>query len=144
MEPPEPPPPPLDAPVERPGWVRALWTAAGLACVGLGGLGVALPGLPTTPFVVLAAACFSRSSPRLYRWLIEHRLFGPLIGDFRAGKGISLRVKVWAIGCMALFTGYALGPGLPEGQVLVRVVVAAVALIGALYLLRLPTKARPE
>lgn len=144
MEPPEPAPTPLDAPLERSGWVRALWTAAGLACVGLGGLGVVLPGLPTTPFVVLAAACFARSSPRLYRWLVEHRLFGPLIRDFRAGKGVSLRVKVWALGCMLLFVGYALGPGLPERRVLVRVLVATVALIGATYLIRLPTKAPPE
>ena len=141
-DPPPAPPAPLDAPRERPGWVRALWSSAGLACVGLGAVGVAVPGLPTTPFVVLAAACFARSSPRLYRWLIEHRLFGPLIRDFRAGKGVSLRVKVWALTCMALFVGYALGPGLPEGRLLARVVVAGVALIGAVYLLRLPTKAR--
>lgn len=140
MDPPEPPPTPADAPAERPAWARALWSVAGLACVALGAVGVAVPGLPTTPFVVLAAACFARSSPRLYRWLLEHRLFGPLIRDFRAGKGVSLRVKVWALGCMALFVAYALGPGLPEGRVLARVAVASVALVGAVYLLRLPTK----
>jgi uncharacterized membrane protein YbaN (DUF454 family) len=101
---------------------------------------VALPGLPTTPFVVLAAACFARSSPRLHAWLLDHRLFGPLIRDFQAGLGVSLRVKAWAIGCMVVFVGYALGPGLPEGRVALRGLVATVALIGTTYLLRLPTK----
>jgi uncharacterized membrane protein YbaN (DUF454 family) len=140
MEPPDPPDRHPNGAPPRPLWSRALWSAAGLGCVGLGGLGVVLPGLPTTPFVVLAAACFARSSPRLLAWLLDHRLFGPLIRDFRAGRGVSLRVKAWALGCMTVFVGFALGPGLPEGAVAVRVVVAAVALTGAAYLLRLPTK----
>ena len=140
MEPQDTPDRPASEPPSRPAWSRALWSAAGVTCVGLGGLGVVLPGLPTTPFVVLAAACFARSSPRLHGWLLDHRLFGPLIRDFQAGRGVSLRIKAWALGCMTVFVGFALGPGLPEGAIAVRVVVATVALIGAVYLLRLPTK----
>jgi len=74
---------------------RALFTACGLAAVGLGLLGIILPLLPTTPFLLLAAACFIRGSERLHDWLINHRRFGPLIRQYREHHAIPLRTK-WA------------------------------------------------
>jgi uncharacterized membrane protein YbaN (DUF454 family) len=111
-----------------------------MACVTVGVVGVVLPGLPTTPFLILAAACFVRSSQTLYDRLLAHRRFGPLVRDYRDGLGIPARVKALATGLMWLFVLFALGPGLPEGNVWLRAVVAAAALIGTTYLLRLPTR----
>ncbi len=80
--------------------VRYLLVAVGWTSVGLGVIGIFLPVLPTTPFLLLAAACFARSSPRFYNWLVNHKRLGPWIRDYLAGNGIPLRGKVYAIGLM--------------------------------------------
>lgn len=73
---------------------KGLLTVIGVLSVGLAVLGVFLPLLPTTPFLLLAAACFIRSSDRLYRWLITHRWFGSYIRNYREHKAITKRTKV--------------------------------------------------
>ncbi len=118
---------------------RALWALLGLAFVAIGAIGIVVPGLPTTPLLLLAAACFARSSPRLYAWLLRNPTFGPLIEDFRAGRGVSARVKVTALTMMTAFVAFALLVPLRE-RALPSTVVAVVALIGAAYILRLPTR----
>ncbi len=75
---------------------RRLWTAAGWVSLGLGGIGILLPLLPTVPFVILAAFCFARGNPALERWLVEHRLYGPHIAAWRARGAISRKGKVAA------------------------------------------------
>lgn len=69
----------------------------GLLAVALGMLGVFLPLLPTTPFLLLAAALFFRSSPRLYNWLLGHRTLGPYIRNFREHKAIPLHTKIVSV-----------------------------------------------
>lgn len=123
----------------RPAWARALWVLAGLAFVGIGAVGIVVPGLPTTPLLLLAAACFARSSPRLYRWLLANRTFGPLIQDYRAGRGVSMRVKVSAISVMAVFVTFALAVPL-RSKPIPRAIVALAAAGGALFILRIPTR----
>lgn len=81
--------------------LRAAYLVAGFACVGIALLGVVLPVLPTTPFLLLAAACFARSSDRFYAWLINHRSFGPLVREWREHRSIPYRTKLLAIGLMA-------------------------------------------
>lgn len=68
----------------------------GVAAVALGILGLFLPLLPTTPFLLLASACFARGSDRLHNWLLSHGVFGRYLSDFEAGRGIPLRGKVVA------------------------------------------------
>ncbi len=80
----------------------------GLVCVGLAGLGVLLPGLPTTPFLLLAAAAFARSSPRLHQRLLDNRIFGPLIRNWQANRTISLGAKLSAVGSIAVLGGATL------------------------------------
>ena len=77
--------------------VRYLLIGIGLTAVGLGMLGVVLPLLPTTPFLLLAAACFARSSARFHDWLMNMPVFGQYIRDYKAGKGIPFRAKITAL-----------------------------------------------
>lgn len=71
--------------------------AVGAFSLGLGLVGIFLPVLPTTPFLLVAAACFMRSSERLHRWLLAHPLFGCYIADYQAGRGIPARAKMTAL-----------------------------------------------
>ena len=80
--------------------LRHVLFAIGWLSVALGVIGIFLPVLPTTPFLLLAAACFARSSPRFYHWLVEHPRLGPWIRDYLNGEGIPLKGKVYAIGLM--------------------------------------------
>lgn len=85
-----------DAISSRPAWQRWLWLLLAYLSIGMAMLGVLLPGLPTTEFVLLAAWAASRSSPRLSAWLDNHRLFGPLLRDWRNGGVVSRRSKLLA------------------------------------------------
>ena len=78
-------------------FIRVLLIIAGTFFVGLGTIGIVLPLLPTTPFLLLAAACYARSSKRFYSWLINNKWFGSYIKNYRDGNGIPLRVKVLTI-----------------------------------------------
>ena len=82
---------------ERSILLRRLYTVAGIISLALGVIGIVLPLLPTTPFLLLAAACFARGSKRLHNWLINHKLFGKYIRNYQEKKGIPLKVKVLAI-----------------------------------------------
>ena len=81
---------------------RILWQTLGLTALALGGIGVVLPILPTTPFMILAAFAFGKSSPRLRARLEAHRVFGPAIRDWEAHGAIHRRYKITACVVMAL------------------------------------------
>jgi len=69
----------------------------GTIFVGIGIIGIFIPILPTTPFLLLAAACYARSSTRFYDWLINNKLIGNYIKSYREGKGVPLKVKIFTI-----------------------------------------------
>ncbi len=85
---------------------RTLLIISGTLCVALGILGMLLPVLPTTPFLLLAAICYARSSKRFYQWLITNRWFGEYIRNYREGRGIPLKQKVFTIFLLWLTIGY--------------------------------------
>ena len=70
---------------------------AGTVCLGLGIIGIFLPILPTTPLLLLAAACYARSSKKFYDWLLNNRIIGSYIKNYREGKGVPLKVKIFSI-----------------------------------------------
>ncbi|HHJ98841.1 MAG TPA: DUF454 domain-containing protein, partial [Actinobacteria bacterium] len=80
--------------------VRYICLVVGAVSLVLGVIGMFLPMWPTTPFLLLAAACFVRSSERLYTWLIEHERLGCYVRDYMSGRGIPRRAKVVALGTM--------------------------------------------
>lgn len=92
----------------RTGLRRKLYLFAGLLSLALGVLGVFIPVLPTTPFLLLAAAMFMRSSEKLYLWLTNHRVFGPFIRNYRLYRAVPLRSKVVALLFLYLTIGYSL------------------------------------
>jgi len=89
--------------VERPALpgsgriARAAWLLAGLLAVAIGAIGIVVPGMPTTVCFIVAAWCFSRSSHRLERWVLDLPRIGPMVRDHRAGLGIPRRAKAVAV-----------------------------------------------
>ena len=86
---------------------RWVLTIAGTFFVGLGILGIFLPLLPTTPFLLLAAACYARSSERFYHWLLNNRWFGNYLKNYWERKGIPLKIKVLSISFLWITIGYS-------------------------------------
>lgn len=109
------------------------WSLLGLLFLGIGGLGVVLPLLPTTPFVLLAAGCFARSSPRLHRWLLDSQLFGPILRDWEQHRCVPRRAKVVALVTMLGVGGssilFAVPPGWPRWAGLALVTVGCGVLL---------------
>lgn len=135
------PPPPPAAPPARRRPLSWLWLAGGLLAVALGGIGVVVPGLPTTVFFIAAAACFARSSPRLERWILGLPRIGVLVADHRAGLGMPRRAKGLAI-AMILVVATASGLLAVDNRSVGAGIVALGAL-GAVYVgLAVPTRER--
>ncbi|WP_370323903.1 YbaN family protein [Euzebya sp.] len=118
--------------------VRGLWIALGLLCVAVGGIGVVVPGLPSTVFFIGAAACFTRSSPRLEAWVLNLPGVGQTVADFRAGRGMPRRAKVIAITSIVVFGGAGAVFGLTTP--VARGVLAVLCAIGIIAVLRVPTR----
>lgn len=106
--------------------MRPLWLAAGLVSAGVGIIGIVVPLLPTTPLMILAAACFARSSPRLHDWLWNHRLFGPAIRDWREHRAIPPLAKRASIAAMAAAFGISLLLGVAWWALLAQAVALVV------------------
>lgn len=103
---------------------RTLWAGAGILSLGLGLAGIPLPLLPTTPFLILAAFCFSRSSQRLHDWLVNHPKLGPPIRDWNEYGAIPLKAKILATVMMggAILAAWAFGA--PRNAILAQLVIA--------------------
>src|SRR5918994_5193610 len=121
----------------RTGWKRCALIVAGLVLVGLGYLGVLLPGLPTTPFLIGASYCFIRSSPRLHGWLRRSPVLGKVLADWETHRGIRLPVKVLAISMVVVVVTASLV--LSRLPVPVKVLIGGLAAIGVGGILWVPT-----
>ena len=115
------------------------WTllTAGFLATALGVLGIFLPVLPTVPFLLLALACFARSSERFYDWLLDHAHFGPIVQPYIDGCGMSRASKGKAI--TLLWASIILSAFLLVEHVWVRVVLLVIACAVTFYLFSLPT-----
>lgn len=123
---------------------RAIWLAVGLVFMACGVIGALLPVIPTTPFLLLAAYCFARSSPRLDQWLRGHRTFGPLIANWERNGAIDRRSKTLALATMALSPIVTYTIGVPPWALVMQILVLAGA---AIFVASRPSPAparRPE
>ena len=119
--------------------VRACWFVAGWLAVGLGAVGIVVPGLPTTVFFIIAAWCFGKSSPRFERWVLDLPRIGPMVRSYREGHGMPRRAKVTALSMMWVAIG--ISAVLLRDRPLIIVVVVVLGLIGSGYIVwRVPTR----
>ena len=105
---------------------RQLLIVAGTISVAIGILGIFVPILPTTPFLLLAAGCYMRSSERFYHWLINNRLFGAYIRNYIEGKGMPLKIKIFTISLLWITIGISAFIG--TQNLVVRIVLLLVAI----------------
>ena len=105
-------------------FLRTILIVAGTAFLMLGMIGIVLPILPTTPFLLLAAACYARSSKRFYNWLLSNKVFGQYIRNYREGKGIPLKVKILSISILWVFIAISI---YLIDNILVRIILILIA-----------------
>lgn len=128
--------------VTRRGPLRTLLIAAGTLSVAIGVIAMFVPLLPTTPFLLLAAAAYARSSERFHTWLLTNRLCGEYIRNYREGRGLALRQKLLTIALLWLTIGVS--AVVFAGQWWVRLLLFAIAAGVTIHLARIPTWRREE
>lgn len=114
----------------------ALYKPLGFFFVGLAALGAFLPLLPTTPFLLLAAACFAKSSERWHQWLLNNRTFGPIIKRWEQNRCVSKITKTVSISSIIVFGGYAMLFALGD-RLELQLLGAAVIMVSLFFVFRL-------
>ncbi len=122
--------------------VRLLFAGLGTLFVLLGIAGALLPVLPTTPFMLLAAACYARASTRFYNWLLNNPMFGPTILEWRRHRSIPWRVKLTAIALMAATLGISIVFFVPWPEL--QAALTLFGLLLAIHMYRIPSRDRPR
>lgn len=120
--------------------LRWLLIGIGWIALALGLIGALLPLLPTTPFALLAAACFARASQRCHAWLLSMPVLGPAIADWQAGRGVAAGNKMLALGL--LWSGMFLTVSTVVPPTVVAGLLVGIAGVVTLVLLRLPTRSK--
>ena len=124
--------------------IGGLWFIAGTICLVLGAIGIVLPILPTTPFLLASAACYYKSSPKMHKWLLNNKWFGEYIKNYQEGKGIPRKTKLIALTVLWVTIGistiFFLDQILPLFLVLpIQIIMTIVAVLVTVYMLKLPT-----
>jgi len=121
------------------GIKRVLWLLLGLTFVGVGMIGIVIPGLPTTIFMILAVGCFYRSSQRLYDWVINHKYFGEHVKNYIEGKGMPRKAKLNSFIFIWVFVIFAVLFGIPDNMVIFKIITIIAALTGTGFIISLRT-----
>lgn len=118
---------------------RILCIILGSIFLGLGVIGVILPGIPGTPFLLISASLYVRSSTRLYNWLISHKIFGRHIRAFREHKAMTRKSKLLALASM--WTAISLSAFVVFDPIIVKIALIAGGVVGTIVILRVPVLA---
>jgi uncharacterized membrane protein YbaN (DUF454 family) len=127
----------LNSRVRKQKVVRALFFILGTFSLALGAIGIFLPILPTTPFLLLSAACYMRSSERMHKWLLNNRWFGNYIRNYQEGKGIPMKTKILAMAVLwgaIIFSAFIV----LDEVLIAQIALLAIALGVSVHLVRLP------
>ena len=120
-------------------FVKSFLLLLGFIFVGLGFIGIIIPGMPTTVFMILAAACFAKSSPKFEQWILDLPGIGRLVQDHRDGLGMPRKSKAIAITMMVLAVTLSIIFAITS--TLIKILVGGVGIIGVWYVgVRVPTK----
>lgn len=111
---------------------KVLLIVAGSVSLFLGVLGIFVPGLPTTPFMLLTGFLFAKSSPRLYNWLLMNKYLGKYILNYQRRKGMTLRQKIYALTLMWVMI--AISAGLLVHSLPVRIVIIVAGIVGTVVM----------
>ena len=120
--------------------MKTAFNVIGAIAVVLGLVGIFVPLLPTTPFLLLASACFARGSRRMHGWLLDNRLFGSYLRAYEEGRGIPPRAKVVALALLWVSMGFSISIVQPLP---LRLMLGAIGLAVSVYLVRLGPKPAP-
>ena len=124
--------------MRRPGNLKkGIFVVAGTISLGLGAVGVFLPILPTTPFLLLSAACYYKGSERMHRWLLSNKLFGSYIRNYKEGKGISQMGKIFTLFLLWITICYS--ALFIVNNYIVQIVLFAIAIAVTIHIMTLPT-----
>ena len=118
---------------------KIIYFSFGLFFTGIGLAGVIIPGLPTTIFMILAAACFFRSSTKMYYWVINHPLFGESVLRFRSGEGMPIKAKYTSIIMMWFFISTSIFFFIYSHALWIKAIIILSGVIGTVFILRQPT-----
>ena len=117
--------------------VRSLFFVAGSISLVIGAIGIVLPILPTTPLLLLALACYCRSSERMTHWMLNNKYFGKYIRNYKEGKGIPIKTKVFTISILWITIGYSTLFVIPVW--IAQLILFIIAVAVSLHIIRLPT-----
>ena len=118
--------------------VRALFFVAGTVSLALGTIGIVLPILPTTPLLLLALACYCRSSKRMTKWVLSNKYFGSYIRRYKEGKGIPIKTKIVAIATLWITISYS-AFFIVNNWWIVQLILFTIATAVSIHIIRLPT-----
>jgi uncharacterized membrane protein YbaN (DUF454 family) len=118
--------------------IKMLYGLVGGLALALGIIGIFLPGLPTTPFVLLAAACFAKASPRVHLWMLQHKLIGPMLRNWEEHRSLTRRTKSVAIISMSVMIALSIWHF--SSQPWIQLALLLLGCIGAATVLRIPTR----
>lgn len=118
---------------------RFFWFILGFSIMVIGLIGIIIPGLPTTPLMILAAACFAKSSQKFYDWIINNKMFGHHVKNYREGRGIPKKSKPLILGTLWCFVLFAVIIAIPDSAPLIsKISTLILALIGTIFILMIP------
>tara|TARA_B100001996_G_scaffold377092_1_gene359217 strand:+ start:178 stop:606 length:429 start_codon:yes stop_codon:yes gene_type:complete len=125
--------------LDRPLFSRLMWFFSGFIIMIIGLIGIIIPGLPTTPLMILAAACFAKSNQRFYDWIINNKLFGHHVKNYREGKGIPKKSKPIILSTLWCFVLFAVFIAIPNSAPPIsKISTLILAIIGTVFILKIP------
>ena len=119
--------------------IRLLWVFLGSLSVGMGVIGIFVPGWPTTIFLIIASYFYIRSSEKLYNWLINNKILGIYLKNYYSGKGMPLKAKIFSILMMWSFGLLSIFLWIPSNLMIVKITVFILLVIGTIFILRVKT-----